>query len=87
MLIGKLINPRLILKNGTKFRFENTLVIERNGQEIDRMDVGFPYSMPDEEIKTQVKNMVVQYALDIGIEQEPQEYLQWDWMEWDNGNT
>jgi hypothetical protein len=95
MITGKLINPRIIYKDGEKYRFENTLVLERDGIEIDRMDIGYLYAMPDPEIEQKVKEFIVQYAYDLALseleegqelpkKQPLQDTLQWDWMEWDN---
>ena len=83
MITGKLINPRIIFKGAEKHSFDNTLVYEQDGVEIERHDINLPYSMPDAEIEALVKQMVVDKAASLEITQEPQETLQWDWMTWD----
>lgn len=65
MIIGKLINPQIIYKDGQKHSFSNDLVLEQDGIEIERRPISLPYNMPDPEIEILVKNMVVQKQQDI----------------------
>lgn len=92
MITGKLINPRIIYdREGNKLSFDNTLIFEKDGIEIERQDINLPYSMPDAEIETLVKQMLVDKAASLEITQEQQATLQWDWPQWDmevdNGNA
>jgi hypothetical protein len=81
MIIARLINPRIIYKDGVRHAFENTLIYfdtEAN-QEIQRDDLNLPYEMPDPEIEELVKSKAMAKANELGIEQSLQESVEWDW--------
>jgi hypothetical protein len=79
MIIAKLINPQIFYVDGVKTSFDNTLIFEQDGVEIERRNINLPYDKHDAEIEALVKQMVVDKAAELEIAQDPQDTLQWDW--------
>lgn len=83
MILAKLINPQIFYVDGVKTSFDNTLIFEQDGVEIERRTINLPYDMPDPDIEVLVKQMAVDKAAELEITQDPQSTLQWDWPEFD----
>lgn len=83
MILAKLINPQIFYKDGVKTTFDNTLVFEQDGVEIERRTINLPYAMPDADIEVMVKQMAVDKAAELELTQDLQTTLQWDWPAFD----
>lgn len=83
MILAKLINPQIFYKDGVKFSFDNTLVFEQDGVEIERRNINLPYGTHDAEIEVLVKQMAVDKSAELGLTQSTQDTLQWDWPDFD----
>lgn len=80
---GRLINPRIVFNQAIKDSFDNTLVILFNGQEIHRLELNLPYSMPDLEVETLISTLMQNFAIENYGKPMPNSMTEWDWPEWD----